>query len=238
MSESRIIACDCGTKVRLPKESANRAFRCPACKSALALTVDAKVLSARQLQPGDAGATCPICQTAITAEEFLVTCPQCDQVHHRECWSEIGGCGSYGCEQAPALDKSAATATAPLTAWGDTKKCPICGEQIKSIALRCRYCSADFDTADPLTIKDLHRQAERDKSLKSIQQSTVTIFVISVVGCLAPIIGLIGLAYFYPKRELLARCGPLYQVMAAASLILSGIYTVLMVIFAVIEVAT
>lgn len=227
----QIISCECGANVRLPKDSANRAFRCPACKVALALTVDAQILTARRLRPSDASATCPICQTTIAPGEFLVTCPKCDQVHHRECWSEIGGCGTYGCAQAPALDKSAATATAPLTAWGDTKKCPMCGETIKSIALRCRYCDTDFDTADPLSIKDLHRQSERDMSLKKLQQSTVTIFVVSILGCVAPIIGLIGLAYFLPKREQLARCGPLYQVMALASLILSGVYTILLLVF-------
>lgn len=75
--------------MRLPKDSAKRAFRCPICKTALALTVDAKVLSARQLQAGDPGATCPICQTGIQADEFVVTCPKYDQVHHRECWSEL-----------------------------------------------------------------------------------------------------------------------------------------------------
>ncbi len=231
----RIIACECGANVRLPQDSANRAFRCPACKTALALTVNAKVLTARQLRPGDAGATCPICQTAIAAQEFFVTCPKCDQVHHRECWSEIGGCGTYGCEQAPALDKSEATATAPLSAWGDTKKCPMCGETIKSIALRCRYCETDFDTADPLSLKDLHRQSVRDESQKKLQQSTVTIFVVSIIGCVAPIIGLVGLAYFLPKRKELSRCGPLYQVMALASLILSAINTVLLVLFALFE---
>ena len=235
MAADRIIACECGTHVRLPKDSASRAFRCPACKTALALTVDAKILSTKQLQAGDPGATCPICQTAITAAEFIVTCPQCDQVHHRECWSEIGGCGTYGCEQAPSIDKSESTAAAPLTAWGDTKKCPMCGETIKSIALRCRFCDTDFDTADPLTIKDLHRQSVRDETLKKLQQTTVTIFVISIIGCVAPIIGLIGLAYFWPKREQLARCGPLYQVMAFAAVTLSAIYSVLMLAFAVYE---
>jgi ssDNA-binding Zn-finger/Zn-ribbon topoisomerase 1 len=228
----RIIGCECGANVRLPRDTANRSFRCPACKTALALTVNAKVLTARQLRPGEDAATCPICQTAIAAEEFFVTCPKCDQVHHRECWSEIGGCGTYGCEQAPAIDKSTATAAAPLSAWGDTKKCPMCGEQIKSIALRCRYCGTDFDTADPLSIKDLHLQSKREESLKALRQSTLTIFVVSIIGCVAPIIGLIGLAYFLPKRKELARCGPLYQVMAVASLILSAIYTVLLVVVA------
>ena len=56
------------------------------------LTIDAKVLSAVHLQAGDAGAVCQICQSAIGPDEPCVACPQCEQVHHRECWSEIGGC--------------------------------------------------------------------------------------------------------------------------------------------------
>jgi hypothetical protein len=65
----------------------------------------------------------------MQAGERSVTCPSCDQVHHQECWSEVGGCGTYGCKQAPKIDKSEATSAAPLTAWGDTKKCPACGTE-------------------------------------------------------------------------------------------------------------
>ena len=38
-----------------------------------------------------------------------------DQVHHLECWAEIGGCGTYGCKQAPAaLEKAPATFPSPV----------------------------------------------------------------------------------------------------------------------------
>lgn len=230
MESDTIIACACGAQVRLPTGSANRAFRCPTCETALALTLDAKVLSTRQLIPGEPGATCPICQTAVAAEEFVVSCPGCDQVHHRECWSEIGGCGTYGCTQAPTIDKSEASAPVATSAWGDTKTCPMCGEQIKSIALRCRYCSTDFDTADPLTMEDLHRRAGRVDEQKTLKTNTIWLFVLSLTGCLAPFTGLISSGYLLPKREQLAKCGPLYSCLAWGALIISGLYTVLIAV--------
>ncbi len=230
MASDTIIDCGCGAKVRLPAESAHRAFRCPACKTTLALTLDATVLSSRQLAPGEPGATCPICQTAVAAEEFVVSCPVCDQVHHRECWSEIGGCGTYGCTQAPVIDKSQATAPVATSAWGDTKICPMCSETIKSIALKCRYCGTDFDTADPVTLDDLHRRSSRVNEQKNLKTSTIWLFALSLTGCLAPITGLISSAYLLPKREQVAKCGPLYSFLAWGALIISGLFTSLIAV--------
>lgn len=231
MDNPQVITCDCGAKVRTPTGTSSRTFRCPKCKAGIALTIDARVLASTQLKPGDPGANCPICQTAVGVDDFVVTCPDCQQVLHRECWSEVGGCSTYGCSQAPALDKSDATAPQTLTAWGDEKQCPACGERIKSIALRCRYCKTDFSTVDPLTVHDLRRQATTEDTLKKLKQSTIAVFVVSLIGCLAPIMGLVGAIVFLPKRKELVKCGPLYQVMAYAALGLSALYTVLMILF-------
>ncbi|NQT40491.1 MAG: hypothetical protein HQ581_23555 [Planctomycetes bacterium] len=233
METSNIVTCTCGAKVRLPEQKENRAFRCPVCKTGIALTVDARVLASSQSRPGDSGATCPICQSGIAAEEFVVICPECDQVHHRECWAEVGGCGSYGCSQVPALEKGDAAAQQPMSAWGDKKTCPVCGEEIKAIAVRCRYCRTDFDTVDPLTMLDVRRGIRRKEASKGLQQTVIVVFIVSLlVGCLAPITAVVSFCLFLPKKKELARAGPVYQTLAYSAMGLSVLYSILMLLFA------
>lgn len=228
---SEITTCECGARVRLPAEAANRSFRCPVCKSGIALSIDALVLSSKRLQAGES-ATCPLCQSPIGGNEPAVTCPACDQIHHRDCWAEIGGCGTYGCTQAPAESKGEASPAAALSAWGDKKTCPACGEKIKSIALKCRYCQTSFDTVDPLTLRDLHRKIDSGDSAKTLQVVVVAMFVVSLLGVFAPLVVLCGLPLVLLKHAALKKAGPIYLVLAYSAVGLSAIYSLLLVLFA------
>ncbi|NOY30235.1 MAG: hypothetical protein GXP28_08665 [Planctomycetes bacterium] len=196
----------------------------------MATTASSVVLNSIPLGAGQE-AICSICQTNIRPDENCVTCPSCDQIHHQECWSEVGGCGTYGCKEASAVDNSEATSSTPLTAWGDTKKCPACGEEIKSIALRCRYCKTEFSSVDPMSVIDLRSQAHASDKTDQLKNWVIGLFVLSLLGCLAPITLIVSMTYLLPKQETLKRCGPLFVIMGWTSIVLSTLYTVLLLLF-------
>jgi hypothetical protein len=143
---------------------------------------------------------------------------------------EVGGCATYGCENAPTSNK-AATADTPLSAWGDTKKCPACGEMIKSIALRCRFCGTDFETVDPLTVKDLRRQVVKEERLHATRVAVIALFVLSLAGCPAPVLSIVAPCYVLLKRKAIARAGPAYLVMGYSAIVISLLYLILGVLF-------
>jgi hypothetical protein len=227
------VTCSCGATLRIPPPLQGKSLRCPKCGqvvAAQAAAVDADS-TASQATAVDAELTCSICLTKFAAGEIVRRCSSCDQLYHEECWAEVGGCGTFGCTQGPTVDKSESTPQAPLTAWGDEKDCPICGETIKSIALKCRYCGATFDTADPLTVADLRKSARQRDQLQQIRQSVIALFVVGLLGACAPLIAVVSAVYLIPKRAELAKCGPLYMIMGWTALGLSCVYSLLMLLF-------
>jgi hypothetical protein len=225
-----LVTCNCGAKIKVPERQAAAALRCPRCKAELVLAGEGRIVTARLADPRTQGGLCAICQSATSPGEAVLVCPSCDQVHHRECWNEVGGCATYGCENAPTTEKTASS-EAPRAAWGDTKKCPACGEKIKSIALRCRYCGTDFETVDPLTLKDLRKQVVKEERLQTTKTLVITLFILSVLGCPAPIVAVAAPCYVLPKRKTIARAGPAYLVMGYSAIAISLLYSILFLLF-------
>ena len=226
-----IIECDCGAKVRLPETSAQRSFRCPRCKHAFALTLDAQMIASHQAQAGDADAQCPICQAPVKTDEMVLTCPDCGQIHHHECWVEVGGCSTYGCRQMPVAGKETGRQD-QSSGWGDKKTCPVCGEQIKSIARRCRYCNTQFNTADPINLDDLDVHEQQAAARSRSQKVIVAAFALSLLGVLAPIMVIVCPLVVLSNRKNLSRSEPFFLVLGYASIALSLLYSLLILAFA------
>lgn len=227
-----ILSCSCGARLRVPEGSSGKLFRCPRCQGEVAAPAE-QAMRFTPAAPGATAALCPICQSGVGPSERVKTCPCCQITHHEACWGEVGGCSTYGCPEAPAQTKEPVAETAPQTAWGDTKACPACGEKIKSIALRCRYCGTDFDTVDPLSVKDLRRGVRKAEEVSGTQTQVIILFILSLSGCLAPLALILTPILMWQRQKYLVKAGPAYQVLAYSTLGLSMLYSLLMVLFAV-----
>jgi predicted amidophosphoribosyltransferase len=230
-----VLTCQCGAKVRVPDDSPGP-FRCPRCRTAIHATAPATIGAVAVGGPGTTSPTgtdvtgmCAICQSGIAPGEASMHCPSCGQLHHQECWDEVGGCAVYGCQSAPQTTKEAPTGPA-LSAWGDVKSCPMCGEQIKAIALRCRFCGADFETVDPLSAYDMHNKFQKELSSKTLRTSAIALFIASMIGLIAPLTLLISVIWVPLNRKRLKQAGPALLVLGYASIALSSVFCLLMLI--------
>lgn len=176
-------------------------------------------------------ARCSICYTLVKPDDEVQACAECQQEYHRACWTELGGCATYGCKAAPVAEKP------PLPArvgagWGDTKSCPLCRAEIASSLLVCS-CGARFPWADPMTPEE-HREwrAEQDAIGRS-KTVLVVLFILSIIGITAPLAGPAAGAYAYWKRKQLAGAHGTFLAAGVGSAALGAVYLVVILLLAV-----
>ena len=175
-------------------------------------------------------ARCSICYTILAEGEAVTTCADCHTDYHQSCWVEIGGCGSYGCKQAAVAQKP------PLpvlvgAGWGDSKECPACANQIGASLLVCS-CGARVPWADPIGRDEYLAIVARDRAVAGSRTALIWMFILSLLGLPAPVVGPIAGVYAYRKRTLLAGTGGTYLAMGYGSAALGGCYLLLIAIIA------
>lgn len=178
-----------------------------------------------------ASTRCSICHTLVRPGENSYDCPTCHQGYHQECWDEIGGCATYGCEQAAEAEKEAPPAR--TGGWGDHKRCPSCAVELPSSLLLCRTCGARFPWADPIAPEEWHQIETERAQLKSAKLTILWMFIISLFGAPAPITGTIAGVYAHRKRDLLAGAEGTWLAIGYGSLAIGATYALIILLLAV-----
>lgn len=166
---------------------------------------------------------CSICHTRITETDSTQDCPDCHQGYHANCWSEMGGCATYGCKSTPAAVKPAPVMGAGA-GWGDSKSCPVCNSSIGSSRLICS-CGTKFPYADPMTQAEFQEWRAGQDAVKGSKRLLVGLFVGSIIGVTAPLCGLISGVFGYAKREQLAGEHGTFLALACGSATLGVVYS-------------
>ncbi len=164
---------------------------------------------------------CIICQLAIQTEEESVTCEKCQCVFHAECWQDLGGCGTYGCENSPTLQKESLAQS--------TKKCPFCQESIPADTMACPYCRERFNTILPQTAQDIVRERWGPRRAPSIKENkgALWVFICGLLGITAPFNLIIGGSWYLQNRRALKSVSPMYNLLAIVGLAVSVIYSLI-----------
>jgi hypothetical protein len=179
----------------------------------------------------EAGPLCSICQTGIVGGESIGPCSSCGSTFHEECWKENGGCAVYGCAKMPQTVKDENPPFAPQSYWGqDEKICPHCSKMIKVAAVRCRFCGTTFDTAVPMSQRELREKQNAKPAHESLKKTSVTVFVCGIVPCLAPLTAVLGGIWFLRHRQNIRKLPATNQVFSYVGLIASLVCTALMVL--------
>ena len=185
-------------------------------------------LQAAPAGAAEAGKRCAICQSALAAGDPCVRCSACDAPYHDDCWSENGGCATYGCELMPETVKEPDPAI-PQAHWGqEFMPCPSCGKDVRVAAKKCRHCRAAISADAPRSRREAAVRARDDRRKHATKQTAWTLFVAGVLPCTAPFTLLLGGPWYLARREQVAALPATERAVCMIGLIASAVSTTLM----------
>ncbi len=234
------IRCACGHSIAATEELVGTKVACPKCGMLLPVRADAAREEVPRVAPrvvalAEVGKLCAICQGPFVPGVQVVPCDACALPFHPECWQENGGCGTYGCTRMPKTVKAPSAGAAPSAGWGDVKTCPQCRREIKSMALKCRWCGASFESVDPLTNADFRAAQASRTEMAGARTKALILFFLSLVGCIAPVMVFIDWFWVLTNRKTLRRIPGPHLVLGWAACAISTFYCLLWVLLKVVD---
>jgi hypothetical protein len=169
---------------------------------------------------------CSICHTLIQPTEETTDCTACQQDYHDACWKDLGGCATYGCSGAAPTEKPAPPAVT-AGGWGDVKQCPACGATIGTSLLLCR-CGARFPSADPMSPDVYEGWKRRQQEVLKSKILLSVLFVLSLSGVPAPVLGPVAGVVAFRRRDKLAGRHGTYLAMGYGAAALGGVYALVL----------
>jgi hypothetical protein len=146
-------------------------------------------------------AKCPKCGMPIDIPGALT--PRSDSVDN-----EILDAEPVVAEESLADEIVAAESSRGTTA-GERKPCPMCGEMIRTSAVKCRFCGHITDPTlarvernrgpGPVPDETVEEAAKRLIAEKYDKTTSIQIFVLSLIGCFSPILAIYGI-FFLIRR--------------------------------------
>jgi len=179
------------------------------------------------------GQLCPICQSPIALAEAATFCPDCKTIYHADCWSDNQGCAVYGCAQVPPKEQKSSLEI-PVSYWGQQHKpCPVCGQQIQAIALRCRHCGATFQSARPEESGEFFQRISKEQSAESAKGKVLWVFILCALPVTAPIAGFVALFWYLSKKEAINAMPAMYSAMVKIAVAVGLGQTVVLTLVAI-----
>jgi hypothetical protein len=172
--------------------------------------------------------TCPSCRSSFSAPDTAsgkrAKCPTCG--------GAIEIPGAAAAEEI--LDAEPLESSSTEAESADRKPCPMCGEMIRTNALKCRFCGHTFDATlaqaeryrgpGPVPGESVEEAAKRLVEEKYAKTTAIQLFVTGLLGCFSPILVVYGIVF------LLRRPYPFpYKGLAIAGTVIHGFWTLIVI---------